>query len=344
MKSFCLENAILLIVGGYHLIYRFRNTAVPTDKIKYLIEHEAEGSLLDFKTEPYSLGKQKTYEFLKDLSSMANVLSDEDKYSIMGVEEKEGLAVGFKSITNTLDESNFQKYVTDNIEPDLQFKIKQVGCSGHNLVFIRVFGNTNRPYLFKKEIMDQTGKVKFRPGDGYIRKGSATTKIVRAHLDQIFSVKWQKKDRKEDLELICIVKPVKDLPQFDHIDVNIINKSNTSINFHVDVKIFKQDGLEVFPKYLIQRGLASNYEEVYSIQPSIGVFNEERRDHFLVGTALKKGVTVLQNYGLRNLLEENAIIVIQSEAMKIRCQIVVRSDEFTEGSLVQEVDFSVRRR
>ncbi|WP_138479654.1 AlbA family DNA-binding domain-containing protein [Dyadobacter bucti] len=315
------------------------------EKIKYLIEHEAEGSLLDFKLEPYSLGTEKKSEFLKDLSAMANVLLDEDKYIILGVVEKDGLACGFRSIGNLPDESNFQKYINDNIEPDLQFEIKRVEYSGYDLAFIRIFGNKDRPYLFTKEIIDgQTSKVKFRPGDGFIRKGSATTKIVRAHLDRIYAAKWQRKDRKADIEVICSVKPSKELPQFDHIDVTIINKSNTSINFSVDLKIFKQDGLWIAPKFELQRELAKDLKEAMYYTPAIAISNLQRDNHFLVATGLKNGITLLQNDCLQDVLEENAMILMTSEKVVFKCELFVRSDDFTQGMLIQNIELSAQRR
>lgn len=315
------------------------------EKIKYLIEHEAEGSLLDFKLEPYSLGTEKKSEFLKDLSSMANVLLDEDKYIILGVVEKDGLACGFRSIGNIPDESNFQKYINDNIEPDLQFEIKQVEYSGYDLAFIRIFGNRDRPYLFKKEIVDsQTGKVKFRPGDGFIRKGSATTKIVRAHLDRIYAAKWQRKDRKADIEVICSVKPSKELPQFDHIDLTIINKSNTSINFSVDLKIFKQGDLWIMPKYKIQRKLTNDFKDTIRYPPPIAVSNLDRDDHFLVATGLRRGITLFQNDHLQDILEENAMILMTNENVVFKCEVLVRSDDFTQGMLIQNIELSAQRR
>ena len=60
-----------------------------SNKIEEIISYSSESHLLDFKSEQYLLGKNpKKYELLKDISSMANHPSNEDKYRIIGVSEK----------------------------------------------------------------------------------------------------------------------------------------------------------------------------------------------------------------------------------------------------------------
>ena len=57
-----------------------------------LIENESENTKLDFKQEQYPIdkGNAKKGEFLKDMCAFANLTSKEDKYIIIGIEEKGG--------------------------------------------------------------------------------------------------------------------------------------------------------------------------------------------------------------------------------------------------------------
>ena len=160
----------------------------------------------------------------------------------------------------------------------------------------------------------------------------------------MYSAKWTQKDRKGDIELICSIKPSEDLPQFDHVDVTVNNTSNRSINFDLDLKIFKQDGLLIMPKYQIQREIVDDFRQAINYMPPMGVSTSERDDHFLIATSLKKGVTLLQNDRLTDILDENAMILMTKEDLVLSCEVLVRSDDFIEGMLIRKIDLPVSRR
>lgn len=59
-------------------------------RIHDIISYENESSTVDFKKTEYPLGNDSAkHEILKDFSAFANNLSDEDKYIVIGVKEKE---------------------------------------------------------------------------------------------------------------------------------------------------------------------------------------------------------------------------------------------------------------
>ena len=309
------------------------------DDVRYLIENEAEGPLLDFKLENYVLGKGNSWEFLKDISAMANVLSDDDKYIIVGVHEEDGLAVGFKAVGDLSDEAQFQKYVIDNIEPEVKFEIKKISYLGNELVFFRVFGNKDRPYLFKKEVLDASNRNKFRVGDGFIRVGSSTRKMVRAHLDQIYQKKMRGVDRKLDIITRCMIKDSSSAKGFKYVDVTVFNVSHASIKIDVELRIRRRPGLLVSPLHHVQRKLVENdnnlapHEKMIanaSYLPSMTSSYKILEDCYKIETHGQSRL-IKQESSIEDVLGQNAIIFVDNQDVDLQCEIIIRSDDFTEG-------------
>src|SRR5690606_1065196 len=118
-----------------------------------LIENESENTKLDFKKEQYPIekGNGKKGEFLKDMCAFANLSSNEDKFIIVGIEEKNGVAVGFKPIDKLHDQASYQQFLNQYIDPEINFEYKEIIHKDNRLAFFRLFNNNKRPYLFKKE-------------------------------------------------------------------------------------------------------------------------------------------------------------------------------------------------
>ena len=55
-----------------------------TEKITDILDYSSECNTIDFKQEQYPIGKHpQKHEILKDISSMANLPTNEDKYIII---------------------------------------------------------------------------------------------------------------------------------------------------------------------------------------------------------------------------------------------------------------------
>ncbi len=136
-----------------------------------LIENESENTKLDFKLEQYPIekGNNRKGEFLKDMCAFANLVSKEDKFIIIGAEEKNGVAISFKPIVELHDQAFYQQFLNQYIEPEINFEYKEIIHLGNRLAYFRLFDNNKRPYLFKKEYKDIESKgTQYRVGTGFL--------------------------------------------------------------------------------------------------------------------------------------------------------------------------------
>jgi predicted HTH transcriptional regulator len=170
--------------------------------IGYLIEYESESYSLDFKKEEYPLGKdEKKNELLKDICAFANQLSDADKFIVIGVKVINGENKEIFNVDCPTDEAKYQQFILDNIEPNVNFEYKVYKYTDKTICYFRIFNNTDRPYLFKKDVINpQTNKLNYKYGDGFTRIGSASKKIGRKELDDINKNRVKYFDRRKDLK------------------------------------------------------------------------------------------------------------------------------------------------
>jgi predicted HTH transcriptional regulator len=214
-------------------------------KISQLIEYDVENSTLDFKQEEYPVGKKhpKRNEILKDLSSFANHPSDQDKFIIIGVIEKDGRAKDFQNLPEITDEAKYQQIINSNIEPKLNFEYKTIDYKSYRLAYFQLYKNFDRPYLFKKQLINpKTQKIDFNEGDGFIRMGTSTRKMLRQDFDNIYQEKWKSKDRKTDIEIEFFSSRQDEEYSFlPFLDMHISNISNKSISMDVEMEIKKND-------------------------------------------------------------------------------------------------------
>lgn len=318
-------------------------------EITEILNYDAESTNLDFKKEQYLLGKNsKRNELLKDLSSFANHRSDSDKYIFVGIKEKNGMADEFFTVENPIDEASYQQFVLENIEPKMNFEYKIIRHKDCKIAYFRIFGNKDRPYLFKKNVKNpKTDKLEYRIGDGFIRTGTSTKKIDRNDLDIIYQTKFILKDRKDDLT----IKPYFNSPEdFDlpgrgvkYLDVEIINNSNRSINIDVEMKVYKGENYYLMTESVLKkklRKIKAKNSSVHDLQTidflNIHVNFSEKEDFVLI--ARNMAINLSQNSSEKDIFDQY-LYVLQEQSNEVRAEIIIRSDDFTEGALIQELIF-----
>lgn len=182
-------------------------------ELKWKIQHEREGSKLDFKKTPYV--KENYHELLKDIMSMANVPTDDKRYIVIGVKEYPDSTKEYFSIPKEeiVDQATFQQIVRDNIEPTINFSYYPIELEESTLGIIEIKNCDDAPYMMKKNYGSFLKK-----GDCFIRKGSQTEKLTRRDLDEILKFKSNKIFNEkilfgfgEGLELQLTVSGVRDL-------------------------------------------------------------------------------------------------------------------------------------
>lgn len=140
------------------------------------IRYENENTNLDFKAIQYK--KDKYESFLKDIISMANAKSPDDKFIIVGVNHKSNGdrdIIGIKE--DFVDEAIYQQIVAENVEPEIEFKYYPYEIDSVKLGVFHIQNCQNPPYMLKKDF----GKL--NKGDSFIRKGSHQTRVTRRDID-----------------------------------------------------------------------------------------------------------------------------------------------------------------
>ena len=331
-----------------------------SDKIKELIEYHSESHLLDFKREQYILGKNpKKHELLKDISAMANHPSNDDKYIIIGVIEKDGVASGYNSLENIEDEAKYQEYLKSNIEPEINFEYKTFQYNGFKLAYFRIFGNDNRPYLFKNEIIEDN-KIKYHKGAMVIRIGTKTDRVNRANLDNIYEAKYSQKDRKSDLILSFNVK--ERIIQFvgsNHkvkiLELSVENISNKSISFLIEMKIEKKNNIDIKTTLKIQEEIAyyresnSNYSQFNTFTTPIFNMNAIKiidSDEYKIISRIKNGnhekeIIIPQKATKEDVFDGDLILTLHEQKITLNLEVRISSDDFTSGPLIKRFSLDI---
>ncbi len=219
------------------------------ETIVNLIENESENTKLDFKLKQYPIEKGgiKKGEFLKDMCAFANLSSKEDKFIIIGAEEKNGVAVSYKPIDTLHDQASYQQFLNQYIEPEINFEYKAILYQGNQLAYFRIFNNDKKPYLFKKEYKDNLAKGnQYRTGAGFIRTGTSTRELKREDFEKIYTERLGAKDRSEDISFKLIIGNFRSSElsyagYIKHLQVDVENLSNTSIDLDVEAKVYNNN-------------------------------------------------------------------------------------------------------
>ena len=327
--------------------------------LEKLIKYDCEGPNLDYKKEEYPLGKHaKRNEILKDISALANHPSDLAKYIIIGVKAKNGTAEDFYDIEHLTDEADYQMFLNENIEPKINFEYKSFVYNGTKLAYFRIFNNKLRPYLFKKNVQNPlTNKIDFKKGDGFIKVGSSSKKIERSDLENIYTTRFINKDRKEDLTIETYLATSNDdeFSKLDikYLDIKITNQSNKSIDFDVEMKVFKGDGYKLITVEDLKEELknktrkmsnnfGTNFELIQPLPINLHINFKEEDQYVLISRnklSRRTAVSLPQGSSEKDIFDQY-LFVLEKEAHEIKAELKIRSDDFTEGPLVKELIFS----
>ena len=315
--------------------------------IKDIIKYDAESHKLDFKREQYLLGKnEKKAELLKDVLSFANHPSNEDKFIIIGIDEKSKEILG---IQNPVDEAQYREYISKNIEPEINFEYRIINLDGKKISYFKIFNNKNRPYLFNRDLPNS----KYNLGDGYIRFGTSTKKIGRDELEDIYRNRFIEKDRKKDLIVTSYATENHDYEKegfkFHNIEVSIENISPKSIEFHAELKF--DLGLGIIPKSDLDRFNQKNKQSHNSfgfpshIQPiniNFFVHSKKTESHILFkrNGLVGKGLILKQN-DIETKVFQDSIKLCQISKGNIKGSLCIRSDAFLDGPLIEELVFKI---
>lgn len=313
------------------------------DKISDLIEYDRENAHLDFKREQYPIGKgTKRNELIKDVMAMANNPSNEDKFIVIGIEEANGNKQVY-SITQLIDDAQYQQLVNSNVEPVINFEYKAYDYQGSRLAYFRIYNNTDRPYLFKKELNGIDNKLEYKKGEGYIRRGTSTFILDRADFDSIYETKGFQRDRKSDLEIThrfgaYYYSKSKSYP---YLDIIVKNKSNASISFSAELVIYKNK-LTVKPDADIQREhqKPNSMGILYPVINPIHVHVTHYQDAYKIETTSKDGINIQQADTREDIFGKTTILDF-TQSQNFRAELTLRSDEFTEGPLKYLIDTTI---
>ena len=323
-------------------------------ELKQIIEYESEGANLDFKKEEYNLGKNpKKNEFLKDISAFANHPSDSDKYIIIGIKEKDGIKSEPFEIINLTDEATYQQFIYDNIEPKINFEYKSTIYKDKQIAYFRIFGNKSRPYLFKRNIQNPTtNNSEFKKGDGFIKVGSSTKKLDRSDFENIYEKRFSRKDRKGDLDIEAYFgipdnKKIINLG-LKYIDIRITNRSNKSIDFNIEMKVFHKKKHVLITEDDIINELQKDNSNHFAYSTfthqviNLEVSYEEKQDYVLVSrnfTRQQKTAISLPQGSTEIDIFRKYLLLLNKDADEINAEVTIRSDDFTEGPLIEKLIF-----
>ena len=327
------------------------------------IANESEYSHLDFKKEQYPIDKNspKKPEFLKDVMAFANLMSKEDKFIIIGVEEVGGMADNFTPIDVLNDQATYQQYVNEYIEPEINFEYSEINYKGHKLAYFRFFDNDKFPYLFKKDL-NQNG-FRFDIGSGFLRAGTSTRKLRRDDFEKMYSFRHTiAKDRSGDLSFRVANAAFDDddlyRTKFRHLRIDAINNSNKSIDFDVEIRIAKSQEYEVMLTQEVEKNIYQEKRDAedtsgffrglsYNIAPP-SIFLDKHVEHtsdlgydvFSRSPERFKtiAVSVKQNSETRDIFNNQIAISFKNPA-EVPLEIIARSDDFLEGPLIQKIVF-----
>jgi hypothetical protein len=327
-------------------------------ELEQIIKYNSEGSNLDYKKEEYVLGKsEKKNEILKDISAFANHHSDSDKYIIIGVKEKDGVASEFYEIDTLTDEATYQQFLFENIEPKINFEYKSAIFAEKQIAYFRIFGNKNRPYLFKKNLQNPiTKKPEYKIGDGFIKVGSSSWKLDRNDFESIYKTRFTERDRKNDLKIETYFGTTDndEIIKLDikYIDIKITNQSNKSIEFDIEMKVFKSDKYGLISEDELinelkknqkkkSNGLGIDFEVIQPHIMNLHVDFNEKEDFVIISRnslTKKTAINLAQNSSESDIFCKH-LFVLGNDADEIKAELTIRSDDFTEGSLIKELTF-----
>lgn len=167
--------------------------------IEDIIRYENEGNSVDFKAIEYT--KEKNIDLLKDVISMANADTLEDRFIIIGVKHSSDGKREIKGVSQLTDSATIQQFIHENIEPEINIDYFPYIIDDKIVGILKISNcSNNQPYLIKKDY--NFGSRHLRKGEGYIRKGSFQIPLVRSDYDRIYEIKQSKNYYQDDTIII----------------------------------------------------------------------------------------------------------------------------------------------
>ena len=166
--------------------------------IEDIIRYENEGTSVDFKTIEYT--KEKNIDLLKDVLSMANADTLEDRFIIIGVKHNSDGKREIKGINQPTDSATIQQFIYENIEPEIDIDYFPYTIDDKTVGILKISNCLDQPYLIKKDY--NFGNKHLRKGEGYIRKGSFQIPLVRSDYDRIYEIKQSKNYYQDDIIIV----------------------------------------------------------------------------------------------------------------------------------------------
>ena len=330
-----------------------------------LIENESENTKLDFKSGQYPIekGNVKKGEFLKDMCAFANLTGNEDKFIIIGIIEKNGVAAGFKPVEELYDQATYQQFLNQYIEPEINFEYKEIQYLGNRLAYFKIFDNIKGPYLFKKEYQDaqQKGTI-YRIGTGFVRTGTSTRELRRDDFEKIYAGRSVAKDRSNDIDFEFSLwgfesSELRYAGYIKHLRIDATNLSNNSIDLDVEAKIYNN-------KYFTAKCAQDEEHRLYSksrdksmfaytphldkmmppfVFTDMNVKYEKYTDYSIYEIIPKKGTHTalrVKQKGIQKDIFNGQIALVFSRPADIKIEITVRSDDFPDGPKTYPYFFS----
>lgn len=281
---------------------------------------------------------------------MANIRSENDKFIIIGVIEKNGTAIEFNDIVDFHDQANYQTYLNEYIEPEISFEYKPFNFKNHKLAYFRVFASSNQPYLFKKELSKNCHKIDI--GSGFIRSGTSTRRLKRSDFEIIYESRYKAPDRKDHVVVLADIQTCEDEELENNgflcMVVDIANRSNKSIELGIENKVYKSNDYEVdaaenlklrWRDERFQRQQAASFRsfspEIWMPHPTVTHANNT--DHVLFSEAELK---VRQSDSEKDVFDQQIVIAVQKPCV-IMADVIIRSDDFTDGILIHPIKIPV---
>jgi len=156
---------------------------VKSDLLKLI--KKGENRKVDFKREFYHFPEKK-FEFIKDISAMANstLKGDDDSLILVGYKENDAF---YDVDISKIKEAELQELMAANVSPKVNFFLEPITIKHenitYNLLIIKIPVSTRKPHIINKNFPNSNPKL--YEGQCFVRNGSSTSKSNRHELAEM---------------------------------------------------------------------------------------------------------------------------------------------------------------
>jgi hypothetical protein len=169
-----------------------------------IIKFENESNSLDFKKLEYH--KNNHQEFIKDIISLANARTKNNRFIIIGVKSFPNGDKEFGGIPNLTDDAIYQQLIHNNVEPEIHFNYYPIEMDSKIYGVFELKHCDSPPYLMKKKYGN------LETGSGFVRKGSHSHPLTRQDYDYYFSQRYSTSRFKGEIFITPIINGERDAP------------------------------------------------------------------------------------------------------------------------------------